>query len=613
MLVHLLLMSLFALLLIDHLTKATLIFVAVGVILSYYKVKLSPWPRNLIALGLFASYFTTYGKVIDPEVGLNFLTSIVLLKFFDKTSERDHFMVFFGLVLLLGAGILFERTLTYVLFTGLGLLALIRELFVSLGRWEKIRSATPWALLVIPFAFILFFTVPRLMNPLPFRSSAPGAGELGYTPDVNVSEVDSLSENNTPVFQVQVEKALPFHTLYWRGNTLVYNDGWNWRESSKDQSELEEAGGREIPHGIKQRFRLYSEAPYFFTLDYPGHIRHSGKDFFFGPLRTAPQRKLRWVQRYEVTSLTQRMTDTAVTENALKVPLSRREQERLRGQFPGKTIEEIEHKVREYFLKEKFSYSLAPGKTQTLGKFLEKKVGLCSHYSSFLGIILRLNGIPTRLVSGFLGGSFNRFGQFYVVTQNDSHVWVEAFQNGQWRRLDPTEWIAPDRIRLGGEAFVQNLAQNPLTGGLRAPDLFRDLGLWFGQWDFRFYQWLEQLDYYSQDSLLLSLNWKREWLYTLVPVTFVLFMLTYALLFTFFERRDEASVEALLWTKFHQKMEKAGLSLSRTHVLSHREMIEASELKNKDQVLEVWRELVELSFDGKDIPWRNLKRKIVKL
>ncbi len=63
-------------------------------------------------LGIFASYWLIYGKVIDPEVGLNFLTSVIVLKMLEKESRRDQYMIFFGLILLLSTGALFEKNLT---------------------------------------------------------------------------------------------------------------------------------------------------------------------------------------------------------------------------------------------------------------------------------------------------------------------------------------------------------------------------------------------------------------------------------------------------------------------------------------------------------------------
>jgi len=48
-------------------------------------------------------------------------------------------------------------------------------------------------------------------------------------------------------------------------------------------------------------------------------------------------------------------------------------------------------------------------------------------------------GVPARLVNGFLGASYNEFGEYYVVTENRAHSWVEVLLPGAgWVVFDPT-------------------------------------------------------------------------------------------------------------------------------------------------------------------------------
>ncbi len=69
----------------------------------------------------------------------------------------------------------------------------------------------------------------------------------------------------------------------------------------------------------------------------------------------------------------------------------------------------------------------------------ESKRGHCEFYSTAMAMMLRVRGVPSRNVTGFVGGTYNRFGDFYAVRQGDAHSWVEAYlpERG-WIRFDPT-------------------------------------------------------------------------------------------------------------------------------------------------------------------------------
>ncbi|HSC89687.1 MAG TPA: DUF3488 and transglutaminase-like domain-containing protein [Polyangiaceae bacterium] len=105
-------------------------------------------------------------------------------------------------------------------------------------------------------------------------------------------------------------------------------------------------------------------------------------------------------------------------------------------------------------LREGYSYDLGSpsGKaTDPLEHFLTvSKRGHCEFYSTAMAILLRVRGVPSRNVTGFVGGTYNRFGGFYAVRQGDAHSWVEAYlpERG-WTRFDPTP---PSSARPQGEA-----------------------------------------------------------------------------------------------------------------------------------------------------------------
>lgn len=87
-----------------------------------------------------------------------------------------------------------------------------------------------------------------------------------------------------------------------------------------------------------------------------------------------------------------------------------------------------------------FTYSLQTvtgDSGDALTDFLQKRVGYCQQYAASMGVMLRLAGVPARLVLGYahhtpIDGTFE-------VNTFDAHAWVEAwFAGAGWVPFDPT-------------------------------------------------------------------------------------------------------------------------------------------------------------------------------
>jgi hypothetical protein len=67
------------------------------------------------------------------------------------------------------------------------------------------------------------------------------------------------------------------------------------------------------------------------------------------------------------------------------------------------------------------------------------KAGHCEYFGSALALMLRSVGVPTRMVSGFKGGTVNAISGAFEVEQRHAHVWVEVLIGGErWLTVDPT-------------------------------------------------------------------------------------------------------------------------------------------------------------------------------
>jgi len=98
----------------------------------------------------------------------------------------------------------------------------------------------------------------------------------------------------------------------------------------------------------------------------------------------------------------------------------------------------------EDYLRNNYSYTLEPEKppegTDFVDYFLfEKKEGYCTYYASSMTIMLRLAGIPSRYVEGFIVKSEGQGTKTYNLTDRNSHAWVEAYLGEYgWVTFEPT-------------------------------------------------------------------------------------------------------------------------------------------------------------------------------
>jgi protein-glutamine gamma-glutamyltransferase len=97
----------------------------------------------------------------------------------------------------------------------------------------------------------------------------------------------------------------------------------------------------------------------------------------------------------------------------------------------------------------RFDYSLQPnGQIRSDGAsedpivswLLSGDRGHCELFASAFILLAREQGIPSRMVIGFAGGSWNSVENYFVMRQSEAHAWVEIFdpETNAWLRVDPT-------------------------------------------------------------------------------------------------------------------------------------------------------------------------------
>lgn len=82
----------------------------------------------------------------------------------------------------------------------------------------------------------------------------------------------------------------------------------------------------------------------------------------------------------------------------------------------------------------------------------ESREGYCNYYASAMAIMLRSQGVPARVASGFAQGDFNEDNNAYRVRASNAHTWTEVyFPEYGWIQFEPTASIPTvDRDTTGG-------------------------------------------------------------------------------------------------------------------------------------------------------------------
>lgn len=113
---------------------------------------------------------------------------------------------------------------------------------------------------------------------------------------------------------------------------------------------------------------------------------------------------------------------------------------------------EVVARVLSYLREEgRFTYSLdvaRPGPMPIHEFLLQTRTGYCQHFAGAAAMLLRMTGVPTRVVAGF--GTGERVGDAFKVRDRDAHAWIEVYFRGVgWVTFDPTPSAAAALVPPG--------------------------------------------------------------------------------------------------------------------------------------------------------------------
>jgi len=493
-----------------------------------YRLRSLVWKLVLVALILSLLFFS-YGSLRGIEPGVSLIVMLTSVKILEAHTAREfHIMIMVAWVLCL-CGFFLSQNLAIALclliaFTLL-LVALIQfHRGSSFAFWPPVRTAGKLLAQAGPLIILLFLFFPRLSTGLRFQIAPQRGASAGFSDRLSPGSVSSLANSSEVAFRAEFPdgKIPPLRAMYWRGAVMWHGEGLEW-EAPKAQVALPSTS-QGPPHGQALRQWITIEphdASWMFALDWPANPP-AGAKLVPGNylLSNQPIHKPR---RYEVVSypeIPSNRLHSREREPLLQVPADTNPAVRALAQSWSAEKAEpraIVNKALEFFRTQGFRYSLSPGeyRKNDLEEFLfHRRLGFCEHYAASFATLMRLAGIPARVVTGYLGGEYNEIGHFFLVRQADAHAWCEVwFPDSGWQRIDPTAVVAPDRVNLGFNSFLER------RGGAGQLDsqsvLARNLARWpiFGRarlgWQTLSYAWdtrVLSFDGDEQESFFASIG-----------------------------------------------------------------------------------------------------------
>ncbi|MFN2563066.1 MAG: transglutaminaseTgpA domain-containing protein [Jatrophihabitans sp.] len=269
----------------------------------------------------------------------------------------------------------------------------------------------------------------------------------------------------TPLMTVHVESSQPVQPFYARSNVLdkyVVNEGWGV-SGHGDTEPLDRTGFDSLPPAAGKPTLAYRADITItgLTGNVPVFTAPNSVDGLTSDARWSPQDQLLLgdkVHRDEhiaqsVEQLQPRIADLAAAPPVaagemarwLVLPPIRSSVRTLVGQITrGKDSPYARARaITDWFAApaNNFVYSLKTTKGDSgddLVDFLQQRRGYCQQYAAAMGVMLRLAGVPSRVVLGYMHPAPDRTGTFKITTF-DAHAWVEAFFPGLgWVPFDPT-------------------------------------------------------------------------------------------------------------------------------------------------------------------------------
>jgi len=460
-----------------YLIAITLLPVAWRVLAEFRRWKPMPMILRILATALaVVVLISTYGGLMGRRVAVSMLVLMLSLKLLETFRVRDARIVASLSLFLCGTQFLFSQGVSMIVYIIACMLSSLMaflylqrcEAFGILGRvpetdrklLTELGFGTGLMALALPIGLALFLLFPRWGSPLWGLPENALDARSGLSDSMSPGSIQSLFMDDSPAFRAQFEGTMPANSdLYWRGPVFWNFDGNRWQVAYLSRNLL--ADSKPDPETAAFRYVVQmepTEQKWLFALDYPALTpRRTKMTIDYQLIASRPVTQLReYVMASEPDFHDSPVLKQTLRRAALELPpgFNPKTAEMMAGwRKETSSDSEIIQRALRYFNQQQFRYTLNPPllSQHTVDEFLfDTQAGFCEHYASAFTIMMRMAGIPARVVTGYQGGYYNNIGSYVLVRQSDAHAWSEVWVRGSgWTRIDPTAAVAPQRVEQG--------------------------------------------------------------------------------------------------------------------------------------------------------------------
>ena len=541
------------------------------IVVSYFLLQFKFKFKSLLigGYGLLAIYIQLRLNqfVFSEEFFLNCLAVLLIAKYSEILTKNNQLsfclisMVVAVASLIKGQDLLSSATSLTIIILLIINMYLIQQKEVMDFNFKNILKYLGFGLSIFPIIIIFYLLFPRAE--VNFRLFDPSASSLGIPDNINLGSFREFSNSEEPVFTL-INKDYKKDELYFRVKIFDYmNKNKSWRATSniymyntfknhirinKGQNIgetyeliLEPHKGRWIPSLSNSKLITNDNT----ILENPFNQNFSSRN----PIDR--KRKLEFYKYRPNQELFNRLLDyytlvpDSVSKDLKKWAVENKQ---------NKTDKEYLNTILKTFADGSYYYNLSPenlSKNSYADFFLKNKEGYCEYFAGTFVLLARLANIPSRIVSGYLGGDLNDIGDFYVFRQKDAHAWAEIwFENEGWIRVDPTKFVPDENVRNTLNDLFSNKKTSETLFSLK---MFKYVSYYINYADFVWTQHLLSYDNTKRKSFiedLINLKFSKVFIWIFAPIALFIFV---RLLFLFNKRTlTQIIINFVIW-RFKKK------------------------------------------------------------